>query len=224
LRRLGTDRIDLYKQHQPAPTTPVEEILEALDSPVRAGKVREIGCCNFSGQMLDKFRATSDRSAWVRFRTWQVLYSLLERPGPEVIEGIVGAGMLLLAYFPLASGLLTGKYRRDELPPPNSRLGADGLVSRMLRDGLMARRPPLSPERLDTIKALSDFAAQRGHSLLELAVSWLASHPIVAAVLTGATTPDQITANACASASELTEEDLGILDKILALEGVTPEP
>ncbi|CAI7976455.1 Aldo/keto reductase [Frankia sp. Hr75.2] len=222
LRRLGTDRIDLYQQHQPDPATPVEEILEALDRLVRAGKVREVGCSNFSGKMLDDAAETATRSSFSPYRSCQVQYSVLERPHEDVLGAVERNGMTVLAYFPLASGLLTGKYRRGEPPPPNARLGADAPVSTMLRQGIMARRPPLSDERLATVEQLSTFAEERGHSLLELAISWLASQPTVASVLTGVTKPEQVIANASAAGWQLTPEELAAVDAIVAQESEAP--
>ncbi len=221
LRRLGTDRIDLYQQHQPNPDTPIDEILEALDRLMQDGKVREVGCCNFSAEMLDAAdRATaSTGGSGARFRSCQLQYSVLERPEAETFAAMQRTGMTLLAYFPLASGLLTGKYRRGEPPPPGSRLGADALVSTMLRDGLMARRPPLSDERLTTVEQLTDYARTRGHSLLELAISWLAAQPVVASVIAGVTNADQVVANAAAAQWTLTGDELTAIEAIVAREG-----
>lgn len=219
LQRLGTDRIDLYQQHQPDPSTPMDEILEALDRLVRAGKVREVGCSNFSGEMLDEATETAARSSSSPYRSCQVQYSVLEHPEEDVIEAAERNGIALLAYFPLASGVLSGKYRRGEPPPPNARLGADGLVSTMLRQGIMARRPPLSDERLATVEQLSAFAEERGHALLELAISWLVCQPTVASVLTGVTKPEQVGANAAAAGWRLTPDDLAAVDAIVAQEG-----
>jgi aryl-alcohol dehydrogenase-like predicted oxidoreductase len=144
LRRLGTDRIDLYQQHQPDPETPIDEILEALDSLVRSGKVREVGCSNFTADMLDSAAESAQRSSLSPYRSNQTQYSILERPPDDLTDAAVRNDVALLAYFPLASGLLTGKYRRGQKPPPDTRLGSDGVVSAMLRDGIMAARPPLS--------------------------------------------------------------------------------
>lgn len=185
LRRLETDRIDLYQQHQPDPFTPIEEILEALDGLVLTGKVREVGCSNFTGEMLDDAAETAARSSFTPYRSCQTQYSILERPSDDLVAAAERHQVALLAYFPLASGLLTGKYRRGQEPPPDSRLAANGRVSSMLRDGLMAARPPLSDERLATVERLADFAEQRGHSILELAVSWLASQPTIGAIIAG---------------------------------------
>jgi len=151
---------------------------------------------------------------------------VLERPSPKVLDAAHRGGVAILPYFPLANGLLTGKYRRDEPLPADSRLGADGLVSQMLRDGLMARRPPLSDARLGTVERLTSFSEKRGHSLLELAVSWLAAQPLVGSVLTGVTRPEQVTANAAAADWKLTSDDLDEVEAIVAAEesndGQTP--
>jgi aryl-alcohol dehydrogenase-like predicted oxidoreductase len=219
LRRLGTDRIDLYQQHQPDASTPIEEILEALDRLVRAGKVREVGCCNFNADMLDEAAGAAARSSLAPYRSCQLQYSVLERPETQVLAAAERHDIGVLAYFPLTSGILTGKYRRGEPPPPDARLGAGGLVSTVLRQGQTARRPPLSDERLATVSQLETFAHDRGHSLLELAVSWLVAQPSIASVLTGATRPEQVVANAAAAGWQLTADDLAAVDVIVAQEG-----
>jgi aryl-alcohol dehydrogenase-like predicted oxidoreductase len=210
LQRLGTDRIDLYQQHFPDPDTPTEEILEALDRLVRDGKVLEIGCSNFSGAMIDAALAVSQEHGWSSFASTQANYNVLEQPRQEgVLEACARHGVMLLPYFPLASGLLTGKYQRGEAPSPDSRLGGDSQISTMLRSR------SLSDERLDTVARLDAFAAERGHTLLDLAVSWLVSQPIVASVITGATRPDQIVANAEAATWALTDEDFAGVAAVL---------
>jgi len=221
LRRLGTDWIDLYQQHQPDPSTPTEEILETLDSLVRAGKVREIGCSNYTPAMLDDAAETAARASLSPYRSCQLQYSLLERPAEDVVAAAQRRGVVLLAYFPLASGLLTGKYRRGQDPPPDSRLGADGLVSSMLRDGIMAARPPLSNERLATVERLAAFAGEQGHTILELAISWLASQPSIGAIITGVTKAEQVVANAAAADWRLSADDLAAVDAILAQDSGT---
>lgn len=218
LRRLGTDRIDLYQQHRPDPSTPIEEILEALDLLVRAGKVREVGCSNFSGEMLDDAAGAAARSSFSAYRSCQVHYSVLERPQEDVLGAVERHGMAVLAYFPLASGLLTGKYRRGEPAPSDARLGADAPVSAMLRQGIMGSRPPLSDERLATVEQLAAFAEEQGRSLLELAISWLACQPTVASILTGVTKPEQVIANASAARWRLTPDELAAVEAIVAQE------
>jgi aryl-alcohol dehydrogenase-like predicted oxidoreductase len=218
LRRLGTDRIDLFQQHQPDPALPIDEILEALDRLVREGKVREIGCCNFTADMIDVAAEAGAHIGVRPYRSCQVQFSLLERPADDLLEAVGRNDMSILAYFPLASGLLTGKYRRGEPPPPDSRFGASGFVSSMLKEGIMARRPPLSDERLITVERLTTFAVERGHSLLELAISWLASRPIVGSVIAGATKAEQVVANAAASEWRLGPDDMAAVDAIVAQE------
>jgi aryl-alcohol dehydrogenase-like predicted oxidoreductase len=218
LQRLGTDRIDLYQQHFPDPRQPMDETLEALDRLVRAGKVREIGCCNVSAAGVDDAAKVASDHGTGSFRSCQLQFSVLERPGTDVIAALARHDIGLLAYFPLASGLLTGKYRRDTAPPPGSRLGADAMVSQFLRDGIMATRPPLSAERLTTVEQLGDFARDRGHTLLELAISWVACQPTVASVLTGVTSADQMAANATAAEWRLSAADLVAIDAIVKQE------
>jgi len=218
LRRLGTDRIDLFQQHQPDPEVPLDEILEALDRLVGDGKVREIGCCNFTTEMLDSATEAAARAGTRPYRSCQLQYSVLERPPDDVRAAVRRTHLPILAYFPLASGLLTGKYRRGQAPPADSRLGADGMVSALLRDGIMARRPPLSDERLATVEHLASFAEERGRTLLELAVSWLVSQPVVGSVITGVTKVEQVMANAAAADWELSAEDLAGIDAIVAAE------
>jgi aryl-alcohol dehydrogenase-like predicted oxidoreductase len=221
LKRLRTDRIDLYQQHQPDPDTPIEETLEALDRLVRAVKVREVGCCNFSAGMLDSAGEAAARGSVAPYQSCQLQYSILERPPDDVLDGVDRNGMSVLAYFPLASGLLTGKYRRGEPPPPHSRLGADAVVSTMLRQGILASRPPLSDERLSTVERLQSFAAHRDRSLLELAVSWVAAQPLVGSVLTGVTKPQQALANAAAANWELSADDMTAVEDLVSQEGAT---
>jgi aryl-alcohol dehydrogenase-like predicted oxidoreductase len=218
LRRLGTDRIDLYQQHKPDPEVPIDEILEALDRLVDEGKVREIGCCNFTGEMLDAATGAATRTEARPYRSSQIQYSVLERPTDDVLAAVRRNDMTILAYFPLASGLLTGKYRRDEPPPSDSRFGADASVSAVLREGALARRAPLSDERLGTVERLSAFAEERGRSLLELAISWLACQPIVGSVITGVTKAEHVIANAAAAQWRLTAEDIAAIDDIVAQE------
>jgi aryl-alcohol dehydrogenase-like predicted oxidoreductase len=204
LRRLGTDCIDLYQLHQPDPKTPIEETLGALDELVRAGKVREIGCSNFSTnelQAADK----AVRPGAARFISVQNEYSLLQRePERGVLEECRRAGLAFIPYFPLASGLLTGKYRLGRQPPQGSRLAS--------RFGT----EPFTEENLLLVESLLKFATSRGRTLLELAMSWLASRPTVASVIAGATSPDQVKANAAAAGWRLSEADLAELENILS--------
>ncbi|HEX7940168.1 MAG TPA: aldo/keto reductase, partial [Gemmatimonadaceae bacterium] len=203
LRRLGTDHIDLYQLHTPDPTVPIADTLGALDELVRAGKVREIGCSNFTAEQLrDAERAVRPGAA--RFVSVQNEYSLLHRePERDVIPECERLGIAFLPYFPLANGLLTGKYRRGRPAPQGSRIGS-GWHAELLTD-----------ENLDIVEALISFAESRGHTLLELAFSWLLSRPVVASVIAGATKPEQVRSNAAAADWKLTSEDLAEVDRIV---------
>jgi aryl-alcohol dehydrogenase-like predicted oxidoreductase len=202
LRRLRTDHIDLYQLHQPDPETPIADTLGALDELVRAGKVRQIGCSNFSAQQLREAKAAAGQGA--RFVSVQNEYSLLHRePEAEVLPECEREGLAFLPYFPLASGALTGKYRSGQPAPEDARLAKGGMADRFLGD-----------RRLAVVDELANFAAFRGHSLLELAFSWLLSHPPVASVIAGATSPEQVHANVKAGGWHLTHADLAEIDKL----------
>jgi aryl-alcohol dehydrogenase-like predicted oxidoreductase len=208
LRRLGTDRVDLYLLHAPDPETPIADTLGALDGVVKAGKVREIGCSNFSA---DQLRAAHEAAApgAARFVSVQNEYSLLRRqPEAEVLPECRRQGLAFVPYFPLASGLLTGKYRKGEAPPPGTRLA-----------GMPAERLATLDERLSVVDALTGFAQDHRHSVLELAVSWLLAQPQVASVIAGATSADQIRANAAAGDWTLDEGLLAEIDKLAPAEG-----
>jgi aryl-alcohol dehydrogenase-like predicted oxidoreductase len=213
LKRLGVDHIDLYQQHRPDPDTPIEDTLAALDRLVRDGKVREIGCSRFSGQQIDEARAASDKHDLAPFVSSQSQYNVLDKP-PE--EGVLGAcvrnSMMLLPYYPLASGLLTGKYGPESLDLAGTRLTADTPISNRLKNSL------LTDDRLNTVSTLKLFAEERGHSLLELAISWLTSQPLVASVIAGATRPEQVFANAASASWELSE------DEVKEVEGIAGFP
>ncbi len=205
LKRLGTDRIDLYQLHFPDSAVSVEETLGALDGLVRAGKVREIGASNFSPELIDECEATSAKHGWARYVSVQNEYSLLRR-GPErlgVLDACERHGLGFLPYFPLASGMLTGKYQRAAEPPKGTRLAA---VPEERRERA------LSDKNFDKVEALDGWAHDHGHSLLELAFSWLLARPVVASVIAGATKPDQAIANAAAADWSLTAADLAEID------------
>jgi aryl-alcohol dehydrogenase-like predicted oxidoreductase len=204
LRRLGTDRIDLYQLHRPDQNTPIGETIEALDGLVRSGKVREIGCSNFSaGQIREAEGAVRDGAA--RFISVQNEYSLMHRDvEKDVLPECVRRSLAFLPYFPLANGLLTGKYRLGQPLPPGSR-GEAGWGPKVFTE-----------ENLRAADRLREFAEARGRSLLELAFSWLASRPSVASVIAGAKSPEQAQANARAAGWRLTEGDLTELDRIVA--------
>jgi aryl-alcohol dehydrogenase-like predicted oxidoreductase len=208
LRRLGTDRIDLYQLHTPDPKTPIEATLGALNELVRAGKVREIGCSNFS---VDQLRAAEAAvpPGGARFVSVQNEYSLFHRD-PErdgVLAECERAGLAFLPYFPLASGLLTGKYRQNRPAPEGSRLAGSGSSGKFLNERNLAR-----------VEALIRFAESRGHTILELAISWLLTRPAVASVIAGATKPEQVRSNVAAAGWRLTADDLAQIDAIVASE------
>jgi aryl-alcohol dehydrogenase-like predicted oxidoreductase len=204
LRRLGTDHIDLYLLHWPDPATPIAETLGALDELVQAGKVREIGCSNFSAAQLRAAEEAAQESGGARFVSVQNQYSLLHRdPEAEVLAECQRTGLAFVPYFPLASGLLTGKYRRGQPAPAGSRLA-----------GSQPGEGPFTERNLALVESLSTFAISRGHTLLELAISWLASRPAVASVIAGATSPGQVRANVAAAGWRLSEEELAEVDRI----------
>ena len=187
LTRLRTDWIDLYQYHKPDGTTPVEETLEALSELVREGKVRYIGHSNFSGWQAADAEWIARTTGGTRFISAQNEYSLLNRGvEADLVPALEKFGVGLLPFFPLASGLLTGKYRRGEEPPANSRIKAWG------------REAALTDEAFDVIEALEDIAKQAGVSLLHLAMGGLAAKPAVSSVIAGATSPEQVAANAAA--------------------------
>lgn len=205
LRRLKTDYIDLYQYHFPDPLTPIEETLRALDDLVRQGKVRYIGCSNLAPWQLVDANWTARANGMGRLLSTQAEYNLLHRaPETELFAAMQSAGITLLPYFPLASGLLTGKYRKGQDLPADTRANLA-----YFKDGF-------SEERLDQVERLIGFAEARGHTILELAVSWLLAHPIVSSVIAGATKPGQVTANAKAAEWVLTADDMAELDAILA--------
>ena len=203
LRRLQTDHVDLYQLHEPDPQTPISETLGALDALVREGKIREIGCSNFSAaQIVEAHEAPGYGAA--RFVSVQNEYSLLHRDQEvEVLAECSRLGLAFIPYFPLASGALTGKYERGRPAPEGSRLADGGPRSRFL-----------SPENEDAIERLRSYAESRNHSLLELAFGWLLAHPPVASVIAGATRAEQVTANAAAAGWRLSKDELDEVDRL----------
>lgn len=205
LRRLRTDWIDLYQIHYPDPKTPIEETLRALDDLVKQGKVRYIGCSNFSAAQLDEAQKTATEKKLTSLVSSQDEYSLVVRGiERELLPAIERHGMGELPYFPLASGLLTGKYRTGQPAPSGTRL---------------ARKQALADKyhttaNLEKVARLEQFATKRGHTLLELAFSWLVARPAVASVIAGATKPEQIEKNAKAAGWELSAEELAEIDRI----------
>jgi aryl-alcohol dehydrogenase-like predicted oxidoreductase len=205
LKRLGTDYIDLYQQHIPDSATPIEETLRALDDLVKSGKVRYIGHSNFSGWQISDADWAARSEGLNRFATAQNLYNLLDRRlEREVIPACQRYGIGILPYFPLSSGMLTGKYHRGEPAPQGTRLNAWG------ERGAAA----LSDANFDVVEKLSAYAADRNKSLLTLAFSWLASKPIVSSVIAGATSPVQVKANAVAADWVLSTEEMNEVNAI----------
>lgn len=202
LRRLRTDRIDLLQLHKPNPNVPIAETLGALDEAVRAGKVREIGASNFSAAQIREAEAAAGGGA--RFVSVQNELSLLHREAEEeVLPLCERLGLAFLPYFPLANGLLTGKYAPGRARPVNTRLTSGPMAGRLTDDAV------------DRAERLAAFAASRGHSLLELAVGWLLAFPAVASVIAGATSEDQVRANVAAAAWELTSEDVAAVSRLI---------
>jgi aryl-alcohol dehydrogenase-like predicted oxidoreductase len=203
LQRLQADTIDLYQIHLPDPKTPITETMQALNDAVKAGKVREIGCSNFS---VEQMRAAAQATGGPQyFVSLQNEYSLLHRePETDVLPECVRTGVGFLPYFPLANGLLTGKYHKGQ-PFPDSSRAKDSFGPKVF-----------TAANLERAEALTAFATSRHHSLLELAFSWLAARPQVCSVIAGAKTPEQVRANSAAASWKLTAADLAELDRIMA--------
>jgi aryl-alcohol dehydrogenase-like predicted oxidoreductase len=198
LRRLGVDHVDLYQYHRPDGVTPIEETLGAMDELVRAGKVRYIGHSNFSAAQAGEADDAAAAGARVRFVSAQNEYSWLRRDAEhDLIPACERLGLGLLPYFPLARGLLTGKYRRGEPAPDGSRLAEQGL--------------DVDAATWDRVEALESFARGRGLRLLDVAIGGLAAQPTVASVIAGATTAEQVRANAAAGEWEPSADELAAL-------------
>lgn len=207
LQRLRTEWIDLYQMHYPDSTTPIEETLAALDDLVRQGKVRAVGSSNFSGAQLAEAETKAQERRFARFVTAQNEWSLLKREAErEVIPACERYSLGQLPYFPLASGLLTGKYHRGEAFAADSRLATLKFFQGWATD-----------DNFSKIEALHAFAEKRGHTLLELAFSWLAAQPCVTSVIAGATTPEQVRANAGAANWKLTAAELAEINAVVPL-------
>lgn len=205
LRRLRTDWIDLYQMHMPDPGTPIEETLRALDDLVRQGKVRYAGCSNFAGWQVVDAAWTARAGGLAPFVSAQNQYSLLERGiERELVPACDACGLSVLPYFPLASGLLTGKYRRGEKPPEGTRLSTPRFAA------------VLTERNFERVEKLDALAREAGHSLLELAFSWLAGKPNVASVIAGATSPEQVEQNVRAAGWTLSAEELARVDALTA--------
>ena len=206
LRRLDTDYIDLYQMHFPDLHTPIEETMRALDDLVRQGKVRYLGHSNFTGWLIAHTHHVAMRDALNPFISAQNHFHLLNREvQPDVQPACEKFGLGILPYFPLASGLLTGKYRKGLERPQGARLSEGPMADRMLTESNM-----------DKAEALFEFAATRGHTLLELAFSWLAQQPAVSSVIAGATSVEQVESNVEATNWILTDEELAQIEDLLA--------
>jgi aryl-alcohol dehydrogenase-like predicted oxidoreductase len=203
LQRLGTDHIDLYQLHRPDPTVPIADTLGALNELVRAGKVREIGCSQFSVEQIREAEAAV-KPGVARFVSVQNQYSLLHRePEQGVLAECERAGLAFIPFFPLASGLLTGKYRKGQPIPTGTRLSSGSSL--------------LTDEHLDIVERLIQFAEAHNHTILELAFAWLLAHKPVASVIAGATKPEQVRANAAAAGWQLSEAERAEIDAIAML-------
>lgn len=201
LQRLRTDRIDLYQYHHPDGITPLEDTLTALDELVQEGLVSAIGCSNFSASQLEEAEQIARDRGLARFVTLQNEYSLLQREiEAEVRPACERLNVSVLPFFPLASGLLTGKYKRGESGPEGSRLSSRGQAG--------------SDGQFDVVEALEAFAEARGISVLDVAIAGLAAQPAVASVIAGATRPEQVRANVAALSWRPSEDDLAALDRI----------
>jgi aryl-alcohol dehydrogenase-like predicted oxidoreductase len=193
LERLRAEYVDLYYLHKPDPATPAAETLHALDELVTAGTVRAIGICNVSAEQLAEADRVARELGTARFVVVQNEYSLLRRDDDaDVLPLCRELGVSFVPYFPLASGLLTGKYRRGEPPPEGTRLAGREIAA----------------ERFDRVEAFTAFAEERSHTLLELAISALASTPGMGSIIAGATRPEQVRANVAAAGWRLTAAEL----------------
>jgi aryl-alcohol dehydrogenase-like predicted oxidoreductase len=202
LRRLRTDTIDVYWYHRPDGVTPIAETLEALDELVRRGSVRAIGASNFSAQQLEEADAVARERGLTRFTALQNEYSLLVRDAErDVLPACERLGIGFVPFFPLASGLLTGKYRRDEAGPSGARLSD--------------REQIASDEQFDLLDALQSYAGARGISLVDVAIGALIARPVISTVIAGATKPEQVRANAAAARWQPSDEDLAELKELL---------
>jgi len=204
LQRLRTDWIDLYQLHRPDAATPIEETLRALDNLVRQGKVRHIGCSNLTGAQIAEAQQTAQRHGLAHFIAAQDQYSLLARGiERELIPAIQTHGVGLIPYFPLASGLLTGKFKRGAPLPPNTRMSSARYADRFVNE-----------RNWRLVDELAAFARGRGHSLLELAFGWLIGKTAVASVIAGASSPEQVEQNVRAAGWKLTAEEMAEVDRI----------
>lgn len=205
LRRLDTEYVDLYQLHSKDSVTPIDETMRALDDLVRQGKVRYIGCSNFTAWQTCESIWTSRSLGLAEMVSSQPPYNMLDRKVEvDILPFCQQYGVGILPYYPLAEGFLTGKYRRDQAPPSGTRLGE------------VERGDYLSEENFDILDGLEKFSEERGHTVLDLAFAWLLAKPPVSSVIAGATTPAQIEANAASGDWELTDDEMEELGRILA--------
>ncbi|HEY1542618.1 MAG TPA: aldo/keto reductase [Xanthobacteraceae bacterium] len=204
LKRLKTDWVDVYYVHRPDPETPIEETLAALDALVHAGKVRHLGCSNFSAAQIRAAQAAARVKDLMPFVATQDQYNLLSREiEQDVVPAIVAEKLALLPYFPLASGMLTGKYRLGRPMPEGTRLSSARYSDRFLND-----------ENFGVVERLQAFCAARRRTLLQLAFAWLLAKPYVAGVIAGASTPEQLRQNADAVGWDLGAEEIAEVEKL----------
>ena len=209
LRRLRTDHVDLYQIHRFDEATPMEETMRALEDMVASGKVRYIGASNYAAWQICRCNDIAERYGWARFISTQAHYNLLEREAEkELLPYCRAMNVGLFPYFVLANGLLAGRYPQGEPPPPDSRAAAFERTRRYLSRYA-------TPENYAIIGQLTAFARARGHTLADLAIAWVLAEPAVIAVLTGASSKEQIAANARAAAWKLGEGELAEIEAIL---------
>jgi aryl-alcohol dehydrogenase-like predicted oxidoreductase len=210
LRRLDTDYIDLYQVHFPDARTPADETMDALNDIVRSGKVRYVGCSNYAAWQVVESQWIARTKNLAPFISAQNQYNLLERGiERELVPAVKKYGLGVLPYFPLASGFLTGKYRPGEPPPEGTRLAGMGpMAARVLNE-----------RNFETLMKLEGFARDRGHSMVDLAIGWLASQSFVGSVIAGATKPEQVEENVKAGDWRLTPEEMKEIDQILGVGG-----
>jgi aryl-alcohol dehydrogenase-like predicted oxidoreductase len=202
LRRLRTDVIDVYWYHRPDGQTPIAETLEALDGLVRAGTVRAIGASNFGAEQIGEADAVARERGFTRFTAVQNEYNLLNRQAErDVLPTCERLGIGFVPYFPLASGLLTGKYRRGRRGPEGARLSARAAIA--------------TDEQFEQLEALERYADERGVSMLDVAIGGLLRRPVVSSVIAGATRPEQVKANAAAGRWKPSEDELAALNEVL---------
>jgi aryl-alcohol dehydrogenase-like predicted oxidoreductase len=204
LKRLKTDWIDVYYVHRPDPATPIEETLRALDELVRGGKVRHIGCSNFSAVQIAQAQRIAATDGLTRFAAAEDQYNLLSREiERDVLPAIAAEKLALLPYFPLASGMLTGKYRLGQPMPQGTRLSNARYSDRFVND-----------ENFRIVEHLAQFCTARGRTLLQLAFAWLLAKPVVASVIAGASTPEQVMLNVNAVGWELAADEALEVDRL----------